>query len=81
MSALASAGSFMKAKKQVICKHEVSSIYRDKMIHKGFLLIMKFYRAEIKNLESGASVAWNCSFLPGAGAAFFAWSRIRFFCL
>ena len=37
---------------------------------------MKFYRAEMKNLESGVGVAWNCPFLPGAGAAFFAWSGV-----
>ena len=29
----------------------------------------------MKILESGAGAAWSRPFLPGAGAAFFAWSR------
>ena len=41
-------------------------VWRDNMIQKWFLLTMKFYRAEMKNLESGVRVTWNCPFLPGA---------------
>ena len=68
----APAGSYRKVKEKilalVICKHDVSSNYKDKYDPKLFLLIITFLKLKMKYFSVRSRRRVSRPFLPGAGS-------------